>query len=85
MPIYDYKCTNAECGEVHTKLLKFSERGEYEASAKCETCGSPVSQIITAVNFVGSAGTKRKGSSEFRDILNKMHKDHPGSKMNHEK
>lgn len=81
MPIYDYQCTNDECKDTHTKLVSFSEREAYEKDTKCTKCGSSIRQVIGAPSIVSDVATKQRGSSEFRNYLEKMKKNHPGSNM----
>lgn len=82
MPIYDFQCTNNECKDTHSKILSFSDHEDYEKKTKCPKCGSSIRQIIGAPSIVSGVSIKQRGSTEFRNYLEKMKKNHPGSTMN---
>lgn len=49
MPIYDYKCTDEECGHITERRCKISERND---PLECEKCGSNMEMGIMSSNAV---------------------------------
>ena len=79
MPIYDYECEG--CGAEFTEMLKIADR-KAPCERPCDLCGGEIKQLLNAPMIVDPvrAGII-KPSSEFNDVLTKIHEKTPGSKL----
>lgn len=57
MPIFDYKCTDPDCGHVFDRMV----RRHTSPNPECEKCGHEVKRLI------GSPGLIFKGEGWARD------------------
>ncbi len=63
MPIYEFSCR--DCGQVSSLL--FLNRGDYEKTARCETCGSEaVHRLVSRPALV--RGGRGAGDGELRAV-----------------
>jgi putative FmdB family regulatory protein len=81
MPAYDYQCGG--CGHQFEKFLSISRREEpkQEPCPACEVVGSVAPVLTRAPGLVASAYTNLKPPSDFKDILTRMKKGNPNSKI----
>jgi putative FmdB family regulatory protein len=54
MPMYEFKCTNAECQQQFEELKNV---GDYDAN--CPVCSSKAEKIVSATSFVVEGSTNR--------------------------
>ena len=63
MPIYEFKCTNTDCGNVEEHLLRLSD----PMPTGCEKCASPMEKLVSQTSFAlkgsGWYVTDYKGSN----------------------
>lgn len=80
MPIYDYSCK--DCGHAFSEMSKIADRLA-PTETPCYECGKvSVAQLINAPMIVDPVRIGVvKPSSEFTDVLTKIHESSPGSKL----
>jgi putative FmdB family regulatory protein len=63
MPIYEFKCTNTDCGNIEEHLLRLSD----PMPTNCEKCASPIEKLVSQTSFAlkgsGWYVTDYKGSN----------------------
>ena len=47
MPIYEFKCTNTDCGNIEEHLLRLSD----PMPTNCEKCASPIEKLVSQTSF----------------------------------
>lgn len=73
MPTYEFR--NKDTGEIYEKLMYLNEKEKYLRE------NTNLEQIHTqGINAI--SGTNFKIPSGFKDVLNKIHKETPGSQLN---
>jgi len=79
MPIYDYACK--ECGDEFREQLKVDDR-RAPTEQPCRGCGGEITLLIGAPMICDPVRMGVvKPSSQFNDVLTKIHERVPGSKL----
>jgi len=86
MALYDYYCS--ECGQKSELSKRIADRDAVEADL-CPSCGvvGKLSRLVSSpligysTTIQGSYGTKVPEG--FQEVLKKIHKNAPGSQMDH--
>ena len=80
MPRYDYECQ--ACGFAWEDMLPMRDNKK-PCEKGCPECDGEVKQVILQLNIADPVriGVK-KPSSQFNDVLAKIHSGMPGSKLN---
>ena len=47
MPMYNFKCTDPECGEITPKLQKYED-----PNPPCKKCEKPTERVLSQSSFV---------------------------------
>jgi len=73
MPIYEFR--NKDTGEIYEKSMYMSDKQKYlETNTNLEQIHTKGMNTISGTNF--------KVPSGFKDVLNKIHNETPGSQLN---
>jgi len=90
MPTYNYKCT--KCGHTFEQFvhrIAYQKEPESEPCPKCSENDSvkhtfvPVIMSVSHISEVGAAVKKLNDGSAFKEKLQQIHDNTPGSKLNH--
>lgn len=74
MPTYNFR--NKETGSITEEFLRISNLDQYKQD------NPNLEQIIVSAPAMSYAGTKTKPSDGFRDVLRRIKKNNPRSKIN---
>lgn len=81
MPTYDFECKNPECGDSFTKVLLIREMN-VPCETPCGVCGeTKVERVISGTRIVSGVNLASKVPSGFREVLNRVRKEHPHGKI----
>jgi|TARA_B110000908_G_scaffold153586_1_gene190244 predicted nucleic acid-binding Zn ribbon protein len=74
MPLYEFKDTNT--GETFDKMLKIAERAQYlEDNPHLQT-------VVSAPRIVTGVGAQIKTSSQHKELIKEIKKNHPKNTIN---
>lgn len=79
MPMYDFHCH--DCGNQFEKIVSFETS---QSPLECPSCGTTNSHRMPSAPLLGDAErmfAQKKVPQGFKEVLNRIHKSSPGSRM----